>query len=261
MPRSRVSVGALAELDAPRRISPELVLVDPELAAVARRSLPLATAITPAGLPAHQDETMDVDSSKASAPLRIALAGSVLLNLALLGAACAVALTDAPTSTPTHVEAPVVAVSTAVAPAPVARSPASGRHGKTPVPPKLVRSVGRPASTHAGPVRVVLRWKPVVAAKYYDFVLWRDGRRILDLYPRTPDVRVPLTWSRDGRRLTLAPGTYKWWAFAQIGTADELEFRGPAGSGTFEVEAVDAAKIRASSRRAATSRTRPRGSP
>jgi hypothetical protein len=50
-----------------------------------------------------------------------------------------------------------------------------------------------------------IRWSPVVDADFYNVILWRDGARVLDLWPRA--TRVRLTTDR------LPPGTYTWFVY------------------------------------------------
>ena len=81
---------------------------------------------------------------------------------------------------------------------------------------------------------LVLEWPEVDGATVYDVVLWRGGRRMLDLWPQTNRLDVRTAAAKAGKRL--APGTYQWFAFAGFGSRDDLRFGEPLANGTFTVE-------------------------
>ena len=55
----------------------------------------------------------------------------------------------------------------------------------------------------------MLRWRAVQGAAFYNVIFWRDGSRVLDLWPTKATVRVP-----SGR---LAPGRYQWFVYPAFG--------------------------------------------
>lgn len=57
-----------------------------------------------------------------------------------------------------------------------------------------------------------LRWPSVAGADFYDVVVWRDGERVLDVWPRTNSLVVPAGGALETR--TLAPGRYLWFVYA-----------------------------------------------
>ncbi len=69
--------------------------------------------------------------------------------------------------------------------------------------------------------RPVLRWKAVRNASYYNLIVWRDGRRLLDLWPSSNRVLLPTTWTYGGKRRTLSPGRYLWFAYPAFGAKSE----------------------------------------
>ena len=81
---------------------------------------------------------------------------------------------------------------------------------------------------------LVLEWPEAEGATVYDVVLWRGGRRMLDLWPQTNRLDVRAAAAKAGKRL--APGTYQWFAFAGFGSRDDLRFGEPLANGTFTVE-------------------------
>ncbi len=56
-----------------------------------------------------------------------------------------------------------------------------------------------------------LQWPSVEGADMYDVVLWRNGRRVADLWPRMN--RVELHAASSTRDRTIAPGRYEWFVF------------------------------------------------
>jgi hypothetical protein len=58
--------------------------------------------------------------------------------------------------------------------------------------------------------RSLLRWRPVAGAAHYHFALWRNGTRVLDLWPARPSVAVPHEWVHNGTRYRTQPGKYLW---------------------------------------------------
>ena len=81
---------------------------------------------------------------------------------------------------------------------------------------------------------LVLEWPEAEGATVYDVVVWRGGRRMLDLWPQTNRLDVRTAAAKAGKRL--APGTYQWFAFAGFGSRDDLRFGEPLANGTFTVE-------------------------
>lgn len=63
----------------------------------------------------------------------------------------------------------------------------------------------------------VLRWRPVRGAGYYHVQLFRRGERILAAWPKTPQLPLESSWTWDGRRHRLAPGSYRWYVWSGFG--------------------------------------------
>src|ERR671933_180569 len=191
-------------------ISPELCLVDPVLARRARELLPsLDTGpddgfAVEAPLPAH--------SARRGRVTRLGgwvLAASLLLNVALLW----------PKST---AETPVLA------PAPkttkAARSPAKHSTAKRPT---------RPVKPRVKRGRRVLSWRATPRADLYDLVLWRDHRRVADLWPTKSKISVATVACGAGKRL--AKGRYLWFAYPVLDRVSH-RYGALAGWGAVEID-------------------------
>lgn len=176
-------------------VSPELVLVDPDLAAALR-----ATAVAAPWRAERRPRPVAPEPARVSSVRR--------LTMAALAALLALLLVQENAGTPERVAFPV----TQRLLPPIA----AGRTDAAPRP--LPRVVERVATGSAPAVT----WPAVRGAAYYDLVLWQDGRRVLDLWPRTP--RQALA------RLT--PGRYLWFAYPGFGPRAAGRFGPLAGSGT-----------------------------
>ncbi len=67
------------------------------------------------------------------------------------------------------------------------------------------------ATVHSPPV---VDWRPVPNASYYNMQLWRDGRKILSVWPFGSGYRLPASWTFQGKRRMLSgdPVTVYVWA-------------------------------------------------
>ena len=66
------------------------------------------------------------------------------------------------------------------------------------------------ASEVGGPTAPVFSWVAVRGATYYDFELFRGAERVFTARPRQPRLILPSTWTYAGRRFSRAPGSYRW---------------------------------------------------
>lgn len=78
-----------------------------------------------------------------------------------------------------------------------------------------------------------LRWPRVAGADFYDLVLWRDGERVLDVWPRTNRLVVPAGGALATR--TLAPGRYLWFVYAGFDGKTAPRFGGLLAHGALDV--------------------------
>ena len=186
-------------------MSPELALVDADLARSARRLLPdpgdclaarqqmALTAVTPAPRPP---------------PERARPSGIVVLATlfvaAIIGSPAVDLLPHDSSAGPTlGVPAPVVGVSVN--------------------PSRSVRPTGPQ-----------LRWRSVPNAILYNLVLWRDGSRVLSIFPAANHTNVPAR-SRVGRERALRAGRYLWFVYPAYGGAGRLRFGNVIATGTVQI--------------------------
>jgi hypothetical protein len=232
-------------------ISPELVLVDPELAQVARALLPPPpTSVSTPRVVAQVDSRTSGSSKKGRVPM-----STVIVVMTLVAAAFGLTLiselwnpaSQRPTlAVETRLHEVVVRPSAEigallqVSAAQQARAPhVSSTLETKPDSPRVstevettasLRKASKPieANTIVAPVSTkvgaVLRWNPTSDASYYNVVVWRDGKRVLDLWPRQPQVELPHAWTYCGKSYRLEPGRYLWFVFP---------YRGPRGHGRF----------------------------
>jgi len=265
-------------------ISPELVLVDPELAALARLQLPepgsfwasnvsppaTARASAEAARPV-EETTPAIRKRRARRPLLLLAAASLTLNVLFIGhaqrsvprpsfvadasGAGATAgdllvgpvdpATAAAISAPLGTASPSRHARAAVKKA--QRREATGAHAaavdSTPrrrLPHGVLsrHATEQPATPGGARDNVTVRtvaWDPVPDATYYNLVLWRDGERVLDLWPTSSHAVVPNNWSRDGVEGRLLPGRYLWFVYPGFGAKASRQYGKLAGNGSFVV--------------------------
>jgi hypothetical protein len=79
----------------------------------------------------------------------------------------------------------------------------------------------------------VLSWPATAGAKFYDLVLWRDHRRVADLWPRVPTIKVASVACGAGRRLE--KGRYLWFAYPIFAAGSRPDGR-LAGWGSVDID-------------------------
>jgi len=173
-------------------LSPELALVDPDLAAAARALLPEPLLVRPTHTP-HLRRRCARSWRLERRDLAIAAVGL------LAGVAMGAAVTRA------------------------------GDHTAVTVP----ETTMTPAATSPAGAPLTLRW--IGAAPYFDVVLWRDGKRILDAWPRRPSTVVPASWTYRGNRYQLVRGRYTWFVYPGVGPRSDARYGALSASGQFIV--------------------------
>jgi hypothetical protein len=107
--------------------------------------------------------------------------------------------------------------------------------------PPVARADSSPASsslstttTHLA-VAPTISWHPVAGASYYNLVLWRGHRRILDLWPASTRVLLPGAWDYHGVRGSVSPGRYLWFAYPGFGVKTSAHYGTPVQHGVLIV--------------------------
>lgn len=198
-------------------VSPELVLVDPELAGRARALLPeprpfappprvdavpepvVAEQVAPQVEPAPEPEPPGV-----ARPRRKRRVAAYALALVLLAAAAAAVVVYAVLlggSSSGHDNAAPSAVNTPRA---------------NPPPSEPQPSAKPPAPAAASRAFV---WAPVRGARWYLVQFYRGSTEVFRARPTEARIVVPAHWSYNGHRLSLQPGRYRWSVRPRLGGA------------------------------------------
>jgi hypothetical protein len=81
----------------------------------------------------------------------------------------------------------------------------------------------------------VLRWTPVMRARYYNVQLFRKGRKVLSAWPEKARYRLKRRWTYNGKRRRLVPGSYRWVVWPGFGPRSKSNYGQPLGPRTFRV--------------------------
>jgi hypothetical protein len=224
-------------------LSPELALVDPELAERARHELRIAAAVRESApqtlrIAAAEPQMPPVEAPSTAGPeprparrhaslMRAAAAlavPSIILNVALLR-------DQAPLITPprtAHSVAGVAAASTSIVATTVRPKP---------VPKRRPAASGAAQPAHTVAAAKVLHWKKLAGARMYDVVIWRDGRRVRDVWTREASVSVrSIACAGSGARF--GPGSYLWFVYPVQAGAGSKRVPKLAHWGNFRVDAA-----------------------
>jgi hypothetical protein len=203
-------------------VSPELALVDPELAARARRALPEPDTF------AWLEATRPIPPTPASPPQRLDLARAGRSAVLVLLAASLLVNADLLLE---RRDAAPASLSRAAAPA--ARKPPP-RYGVRGAERKLVAPAKRaaPAQRHkasagspvAAPAKSLrLKWPKASSAVQYDVVIWRGHERVLDLWTRVPQLDVAALPCAQARKLTPS-ARHLWFVYPQVSRGKTARF-------------------------------------
>ena len=81
----------------------------------------------------------------------------------------------------------------------------------------------------------MLRWRAVPKAKFYNAQVYRNGRKILSLWPQRPRLKLTRSWQHGGRTFRLKPGVYTWYVWPGFGTLASPRFGKLLGQSSFRV--------------------------
>ena len=211
-------------------VSPELALVDPELAAWARDQLP--NPLEQAAL-ARISSRLEPEGAAAETVLRLPVplpfppgrsrrvagvaAATVVLAVGLLAADVQVEFGKTPASaestggsrSPLEPFAPVPSVQLETTPA-LPATPAPRPRTPRPAKPKPDTRAGQ-ARPQVEPQRFA--WAPARGATGYHVELFRGSQVVYAADTAQPAVTIPRSWSFRGRKRTLQSGSYRWYVW------------------------------------------------
>jgi hypothetical protein len=78
-------------------------------------------------------------------------------------------------------------------------------------------------------------WSAVPKATYYNVQLFRDGKKILTVWPRRPSFSLVETWRYAGTSFRLTPGTYRWYVWPGFGPRSANRYGKLVGTRTFVI--------------------------
>jgi hypothetical protein len=245
---------SLAAWERTDRVSPELVLVDPALAELARSQLAdpddtvarLEALERESAVAAAARRLAELDSlasqERGALPLRARARARSRVRTrhpVLIGAFATVTLTTAlllgmgadPGGQPTTVQTAAVGKSPATtAPAPAAPGPAApAPTAQAPSRQAPAKPAGKPSRPRARtpavsqPVARPFAWAPSPGASAYHVELFRGPEKVFAAETKKPAIDVPARWRHAGRSQTLAPGDYRWYVWPVVSGRRALE--------------------------------------
>jgi hypothetical protein len=212
--------------------SPELVLVDPELASRARARLGnpgekealarIASQLQRAPASQRPIDTPPLEGTKRgygrwAAP--VAAAAAVATAFLLTDARVEFGKTPASADTALEVPEPTTpAPTTPAASAPESTAPANPRPTPTQKTRRAPRTPAptRPARSPARTEPQRFAWAPIADATAYRVELFRKQARVFATDTRRPAVTIPARWTFAGRDRRLTPGEYRWYVWPVI---------------------------------------------
>ena len=82
----------------------------------------------------------------------------------------------------------------------------------------------------------MLRWKAVKGATFYNVQVYRNGVKVLSMWPRKATLKLGRTWTYAGKRQRLLPGTYRWYVWGAKGSRARPTYGRALGTSTFVVK-------------------------
>ena len=81
----------------------------------------------------------------------------------------------------------------------------------------------------------VLRWLPSSGATYYNLQLYRNGVKILSLWPNRLSYAIPTQWTYLAHRFRLTGASYRWYVWPGYGSRAARKYGGLLGSASFSI--------------------------
>jgi hypothetical protein len=200
--------------------SPELALVSPELAAVARAAMPepgevrwgvfgfsvLRGDATPARL--RKTESSDRPSAPESAEHVSSRLGTLFATYGARARAVAILAS--------------IAAALVLYPELHFSGAPSRPQLSSPPPPAGLRQPPPAGLRQPEPVR--LQWRPSPGATYYNVQIFRHGRKIFEAWPATPNLRLASRWTYAGRTYRLTKAAYEWFVWPGFGARSVAQY-------------------------------------
>lgn len=79
-------------------------------------------------------------------------------------------------------------------------------------------------------------WTSVRNATYFNMQLWRDGRKILSVWPEKSSYRLRANWTFAGRDYSLRPASYRVYVWPGFGAKSAVDYGGLLGWTSFTVD-------------------------
>jgi large repetitive protein len=83
----------------------------------------------------------------------------------------------------------------------------------------------------------LLAWRTVPGARFYNVQLYRNGRKVLTMWPSRSQLQLRSRWIHQGRRYELRPAAYTWVVWPAFGTRAHPRYGRMLGRSTFRVVA------------------------
>jgi hypothetical protein len=81
----------------------------------------------------------------------------------------------------------------------------------------------------------LLRWRAVPRASFYNVQVYRAGRKIVTVWPRSARFGMRRTWTFRGRTLRLTPGKYTWYVWPAFGRLASPRYGKMLGQSSFRM--------------------------
>jgi hypothetical protein len=81
----------------------------------------------------------------------------------------------------------------------------------------------------------LLKWAAIAKASYYNVQVYKNGHKVLSIWPRASSFRLTRGWKFGGVKRRLAPGTYTWYVWPGFGHLAAAKYGRLIGKGTFKI--------------------------
>jgi hypothetical protein len=81
----------------------------------------------------------------------------------------------------------------------------------------------------------LLAWRSAKRARFYNVQLYRNGRKILSLWPFRSRLKLHRRWSYQQRTFRMRPGAYTWIVWPAHGTRTRPSYGSMLGQSTFRI--------------------------